>query len=106
MPIKFFAQRPIFLRLGSPSLNSLPEDLYSGFLRHEKIHRPQPDLNPRNLDFEASAFPQGHRDRLPPTLDVYEVTNPLPLVSEVRNFPFIEDMTRRHISYFSGILRG
>ena len=51
-----FAQRPIFSGLrffeepeisesGPSSFKSLPEDLCSGFLRTEKIHRPQPGLN-------------------------------------------------------------
>ena len=29
----------------------------------EKIHRPQPDLNPRTLDLEASTLPRDHRGR-------------------------------------------
>ena len=60
-----FAQRNIFsilevlwrawnIRLVTNGLKSLPEDLYSGFLRPEKIHRPQPDLNPRTADLQAS----------------------------------------------------
>ena len=32
----------------------------SGFLRPEKIHRPQPDMNPRTLDLEASTLPRDH----------------------------------------------
>ena len=49
-----FAQRPTFQAWGSlTSLKSQtrdpPEDLCSGFSRPEKIHRPQPDLNPANL---------------------------------------------------------
>ena len=70
-----FAQRPIFsdmrflTRLKSqtrdPQLKkSLLEDLCSGFLRSEKIHRPQPDLNPQTLDLEASTLPRVHRGRL------------------------------------------
>ena len=58
--------RPIFsasevqawnLRLGTLSLKSLSEDLWSGFLRSEKIHRPQPGLrgdckpHPHNVNF-------------------------------------------------------
>ena len=62
------AQRPIFsglnLRLGTHGLMSLPEDLSSGFLHPEKIHRPQSGLNPRTLDLEASKLPQDHRGRL------------------------------------------
>ena len=68
-----FAQMPIFsgLRLFNepeistrdPSLKSLPEDLCSGFLRPEKIHRPQPDLSPRTVDLEASTLPRDHRGR-------------------------------------------
>ena len=34
-------------RLGTPSLKSLSENLCSGFLRPEKIHRLQPGFNPR-----------------------------------------------------------
>ena len=47
----------------TPSLKSLPEDLCSGFLCPEKIHRPQPVLNPRTLDLEASTLPRDHRGR-------------------------------------------
>ena len=47
-----------------PSLKSLPEDLCSGFLCPEKIHRPQPGLNPRTLDLEVSTLPRDHRGRL------------------------------------------
>jgi hypothetical protein len=32
--------------------------LYSGFLRPEKIQRPQSDLNPQTLDLEASTLPE------------------------------------------------
>ena len=53
-----------YLRLGTPSLKSFPEDLCSGFLRPEKIHRPQPDLNPRTLDLEGSTLSRDHRGRL------------------------------------------
>ena len=66
-----FAQRPIFLAWGSltslisqtpdPSFTSLSEDLWSGFLRPEKIHQPQSGLNLRTLDLEARTLP---RDRL------------------------------------------
>ena len=34
-----------------------------GFLRPEKIHRSQPDLNQRTLDLEASTLPRDHRGR-------------------------------------------
>ena len=34
-------------------LKSLLEDLCSGFLCPEKIHRPQPGYNPRTLDLEV-----------------------------------------------------
>ena len=44
-----------------PSLKSLPEDLWSGFLRPEKIHSPLPGLNTRTLDLEASTLPLDHR---------------------------------------------
>ena len=65
-----FAQRPIFSGLrffnepeisdsGPSALKSLPDDLCSGFYRPEKIHRPQPGLNPRTLDLEASTLPRG-----------------------------------------------
>ena len=30
----------------------------------EKIHRPQPDFNPRTLDLEAITLPRDHRGRL------------------------------------------
>ena len=53
------------LRLGTPSLKSLPEDLCSGYLRPEKIYRPQPGLNPRTLDLEVSTLPRDHRGRGP-----------------------------------------
>jgi hypothetical protein len=46
-----------------PSLKSLPEDLCSGFFRPEKIDRPQPDLNPRILDLEASTLTRDHWGR-------------------------------------------
>ena len=46
-----------------PSLKSLQEDLCSEFLRPERIYRPQPDLNPRTLDLEASTLPRDHRGR-------------------------------------------
>ena len=46
-----------------PSLKSLPEDLCSGFLRPEKIHRPQSGLNPRTLDLEAITLPRDYRGR-------------------------------------------
>ena len=66
-----FVQRPIFSGLRffksqteDPSLKSLPEDLCSEFLRPEKIHQPQPGLNPPTLDLEASTLPQDHRGRL------------------------------------------
>ena len=42
------------LRLGNQGLKSLPEDLCSGFLRLEKIHRYQPGMNPQTLDLEAT----------------------------------------------------
>ena len=68
-----FTQRPIFSCLRSltslksqtrdPSLKSLPENFSSGFLCPEKIHRPQPRLNPRTLDLEASTLPGDHRGR-------------------------------------------
>ena len=48
-----------------PSLKSLPENLCLEFLRPEKVHRPQQDLNPRTLDLEASTLPRDHRGRFP-----------------------------------------
>ena len=61
MPIKFGSEAYFFmlevLRLGTPSLKSLPEDLCLEVLRPEKIHRRQPGLNPRTLDLEASTLP-------------------------------------------------
>ena len=47
-----------------PSLKSLPKDLCSVVLRPEKIHRPQPGLNPRILDLEENTSPRDHRGRL------------------------------------------
>ena len=57
MPIQFCSEAYFFrlevlqrawnLRLGTPSLKYLPEDLCSVFLRPQKIHRPQAGLNPR-----------------------------------------------------------
>ena len=59
-----------------PSLKSLPEDLCSEFLRPEKIHQPQPGLNPRTLDLEAITLPRDHRGRL---LECYYEVFPLHL---------------------------
>ena len=39
------------------------EDLGSGLYRAEKIHLPQPDLNPRIMDLEASTVPRDHQGR-------------------------------------------
>ena len=74
LPIKFCSEayffrlevlyRALNLTLGTPSLKSLPEDLYSGFLRSEKLHRPQSGLNPLTLDLEASTLPRDHRGPL------------------------------------------
>ena len=61
MPIKFCSEAHLFLGSRTPSLKSLPEDLCSGFLLPEKIHRPQPGLNPRTLDPEASTLSRDHR---------------------------------------------
>ena len=58
--LRFFNE-PEISDSGPPA--SLPEDLCSGVSRPEKIHRPQPGLNPRILDFEASTVPQDHRGR-------------------------------------------
>ena len=87
MPIKF-TQRPSFsdLRffnepeisgLGTPKLKSFSEDLCSGFLRPEKIHRPQPGLNSRTLALEARTLPRDRRGGLPDIL------------STLIKFPFI-----------------
>ena len=35
----------------------------SGFLCPENMHRPQPNLNPRGLELEASTLPRDHRGR-------------------------------------------
>ena len=40
-----------------------------------------------------------------PTLAVYDVAHSLPLAGVDRDFPFTEDETRKHFSYFSGIFR-
>ena len=74
MPIKFYSEAyffrlEIFLtslksQTQDPRLKTLQEDLCSGFTRPEKIHRPQPDVNPRTSDLEASTLPRDHRDRL------------------------------------------
>ena len=49
-------------RTRDPQLKvSLPEDLCSGFLRPEKLHRPQPGLNPRTFDLKASTLPRDYR---------------------------------------------
>ena len=70
MPIKFCSEAYFFRLVGSltslksrvldPRLKSLPKDLCSGFLRPEKIYRPQRDLNPRTLGLEASTLPRDH----------------------------------------------
>ena len=54
----------LYSQAQNPSLKSLPEDLCSGFLRPEKIHRPQSDFNPGTLDLEESTLPRDHRGRL------------------------------------------
>ena len=43
--------------------------MWSGFLRPEKSYRPQPGLNPRTLDLEASTVPQDHRDQFAENID-------------------------------------
>ena len=67
MLIKFCSETYFFrlevLRLGTPSIKSLREDFCSGFLRPEKIHRPQSSLNPGTLDLEASTLPRDHLAR-------------------------------------------
>ena len=56
------AQRPIFSCLrffNEPEIS----DPCSGFLRPEKIHQAQPDLNPQTLDLEVSTLRWDHRGR-------------------------------------------
>ena len=62
-----------------PSLKSLPEDLCSGFLRPEKIHRPQSGLNQRTLDLEASTLPLDYRGRHNVVLVVGNLDRPMVL---------------------------
>ena len=67
MPIIFYSEayfsvlrlfnEPEIFDSGPPALL---EDLCSGFLRPEKIHRPQLDLNPQTLDLEASTLTRDH----------------------------------------------
>ena len=45
-----------------PRLNPLPDDLCSGFLHPEKIHRPQSGSNTRTLYLETSASPRDHQN--------------------------------------------
>ena len=45
------------------SFKSLPEGLCYGFLRPEQINLPQPGLNPRTLDLEATTLLRDHRGR-------------------------------------------
>ena len=47
-----------------PLLKFLPEDLCSGFLRPEKIHRSQSGFNPQTWDLEASTVPRDYRGGL------------------------------------------
>jgi hypothetical protein len=72
MPINFFQALGSLTSLKSqtrdPDLKSLPENICSGFLRPEKIHRPQLGLNPRTFDLEASTLHRDHRDRPVPTI--------------------------------------
>ena len=49
---------PTYLNDPEISDSGPPEDLCSGFLRPEKIHRPQPVLNPHTFDLEASTLPR------------------------------------------------
>ena len=46
------------------SLKSQNRDTSLKSLSEEKIHRPQPGLNPRTLDLEASSLPRDHRGQL------------------------------------------
>ena len=73
MPIKFCSNAYFFQAWGSlTSLKSQTRDLRlkvppGGLVLRTftswKIHRPQPDLKPRTLDFEASTLPRDHRGR-------------------------------------------
>ena len=65
-----FAQRPIFSGYFLTSLKSQTQDPQLKFppgglvlrvSRPEKIHRPQPGLNPRTIDLEATTLPRDHR---------------------------------------------
>ena len=72
MPIKFcseaylgFFNEPVKSQTWDPQLKVRPGGLvFRIFLHPEKIHRPQPGLNPRTLDLEASTVPRDHRGRL------------------------------------------
>ena len=60
MPIKFCSDAYFFQACGSlTSMKSQTRD------PHLKVPpgRPQPDLNPRTLDLEASTLPRDHRGR-------------------------------------------
>ena len=46
-----------------PQLKVPPRGLVLRIFRPEKVHRPQPGLNPWTLDFEASTVPRDHRGR-------------------------------------------
>ena len=69
-----FAQRTIFQAWGSltslksqtrdPQLKVPPGGLVLRIFMSWKIHRPQPGLNPRTLDLEASTLPLYYRGRL------------------------------------------
>ena len=61
-----FAQRPIFStslksQTQDPQLKVAPGELCSGFLRPEKIHRPQPGLNPRSWISRRARYPETPR---------------------------------------------
>ena len=68
-----FVQRYFFQTWGSlmslksqtreTQLKVPPEGLVLRIFTSWKIHRPQPGLNPRTLDLEASNLPQEHRGR-------------------------------------------
>ena len=67
-----FAQRPIFSGFrffNEPEISDSGHQLTvrrtcaQEFYVLKKIHRPQPDLNPRTLDLEASTLPRNHRGR-------------------------------------------
>ena len=67
MPIKCCSET-YFFRLEVLKSQTRYPSLCSEFIRPKKIHRPQPGLNSRTLDLEASTLPRDHRGRLSVTL--------------------------------------